>query len=314
MTPWSEQDIPDLSGKTAVVTGANSGLGYETARALAGKGAHVVMACRDTNRAASAVIGIRRGQPGASVEAMALDLADLSSVRRFATALLAVTPRLDILCNNAGIMAIPYRRTVDGFEMQFGTNHLGHFALTGLLLPAILSAPAPRVVTVSSGVHVSGRLDFDKLHAEEGYSRWAAYSRSKLANLLSAYELQRKFEIAGCSAISVAAHPGYAATNLQFAGPRLDNSALRQTVMRLSNRLLAQTAAMGALPELYAATAPGVRGGEYIGPSGLLGMRGHPQTVRSSALSYDRALAARLWAVSEKLTGVRFAFPPRLPA
>jgi NAD(P)-dependent dehydrogenase (short-subunit alcohol dehydrogenase family) len=321
--PWTAARMPDLSGKTAIVTGANSGLGFETARALAAKGAHVVMACRDTRRGEAAAArvraGVQVGGPEAGgpetgqVELVPLDLADLASARRFAAAFLEMGRSLDILCNNAGVMAIPHRETADGFEMQFGTNHLGHFALTGLLLPALLAAEAARVVTMSSGVHVAGKIDFDSAEAARAamrghYSKWAAYGRSKLANLLFAYELQRKLAAAGCRAISVAAHPGYAATNLQFAGPKMAGSTMQAALMRLGNRLFAQSAAMGALPELYAATAPDVHGGEYFGPAGLTGMRGYPALARSNARSNDRESAARLWTISEELTEVRFVF------
>jgi NAD(P)-dependent dehydrogenase (short-subunit alcohol dehydrogenase family) len=328
--PWTTAHMPDLTGKTALVTGANSGLGFETACALAAAGAHVVMACRDAGRGEAAAARARAvararagvqvggsaaagGSEAARVELLPLDLADLASVRRFAAAFLDTGRRLDILCNNAGVMAIPYRETADGFEMQFGANHLGHFALTGLLLPAILVAEAGRVVTMSSGLHVTGKLDFASADAarvalRSHYGKWAAYSRSKLANLLFAYELQRRLAAPGSRAISVAAHPGYAATNLQLAGPQMEGSTLNAGLMRLGNRLFAQSAAMGALPELYAATAPEVRGGEYFGPAGLTGMRGYPARCHSNARSYDRELAGRLWSISEELTGVHFVF------
>jgi NAD(P)-dependent dehydrogenase (short-subunit alcohol dehydrogenase family) len=236
---------------------------------------------------------------------MALDLADLRSVRSFADTLRARYDTLALLINNAGVMALPYRRTVDGFEMQFGTNHLGHFALTGLLLPAILATPRARVVTVSSGAHTNGSIDFDNLDGSKGYTPWRAYAQSKLANLLFAYELQRRFAAAGATALSVGCHPGWAATNLQAAGPRMAGARLRVRLMTIANRVLAQSAAMGALPILYAATAEGVNGCDYIGPTSWGGMRGYPGKVRSSARSYDVALARRLWQVSEELTGVR---------
>jgi NAD(P)-dependent dehydrogenase (short-subunit alcohol dehydrogenase family) len=313
--PWTAARVPNLTGKTAIVTGANSGLGLETTRILAATGARVIMACRDSGRAEAAAAQVRAAvaEGAAGVHVQALDLADLASVRRFAAAFLATGRPLDILCNNAGIMAIPYRETADGFEMQFGTNHLGHFALTGLLLPAVLAAEAGRVVTMSSGAHVMGNIDFAtteeaRVALRRHYQRWLAYGRSKLANLLFAYELQRRLAAAGSRAISVVAHPGYASTNLQMAGPQMEGSTLGAGMARLGNRLFAQSAAMGALPELYAATAPDVQGGDYIGPTGLGGMRGYPAKARSNAKSYDQAQAGRLWAISEELTGVKYAF------
>ena len=298
--------MPDLTGRVAIVTGANRGLGSETTRALARKGALVVLACRDLERANAALERIRGDEPQAALEVLELDLASLASVRRFAESFAARYPALNILCNNAGVMALPYRQTADGFEMQFGTNHLGHFALTGLLLPHLLQAGDARIVTISSSYHRLGRMRFGDLNGRQSYGRWAAYAQSKLANLLFAYELQRKLEARGAEAISVAAHPGYAATELQLIGPRMEGSALRARLMGISNRLLAQSAAMGALPMLYAATAPGVRGGDYIGPAGFMQQRGHPKRTRSSPASYDRELAVKLWAVSEELTGVTY--------
>jgi NAD(P)-dependent dehydrogenase (short-subunit alcohol dehydrogenase family) len=303
---WTARDLPDLSGRTMVVTGGNSGIGYEAARELARKGAHVVLACRDAGRAEEARARIAAEQPGARLEVMELDLASLASVRAFAGRLRARHPRLDALLNNAGVMAIPRRLTADGFEMQLGTNHLGHFALTGLLLEALLAAPAARVVNVSSTAHRAGHIHFDDLQLERGYGPWRAYGQSKLANLLFTYELQRRLEAAGASAIGVACHPGYAATNLQLVGPRMSGSSLMEHVMRLGNRAFSQSAAMGALPTLYAAAAPEVRGGGYYGPDGFMENRGHPRRVGSSRRSHDAADAARLWQLSEELTGVRF--------
>jgi NAD(P)-dependent dehydrogenase (short-subunit alcohol dehydrogenase family) len=303
---WTAEEVPDLSGKTIVVTGGNSGIGYEAALVLAGRRAHVVLACRDLEKARAAIAAIRAALPAASLEPIALDLASLDSIRRFADELGARHHGIDVLCNNAGVMAIPYRTTADGFEMQFGTNHLGHFALTGLLLERLLTAPAARIVNVSSTAHKMGRMRFDDLHGTKGYRKWQAYGQSKLANLLFTYELQRRLERASAKAISVACHPGYAATNLQVAGPRMAGSALMESVMQLGNRLLSQTAAMGALPTLYAATAPEVRGGDYIGPDGFFENTGYPRKTTSSARSQDRAAAERLWNDSEQLTGVRY--------
>lgn len=298
--------MPDLSGKLAIVTGANSGLGYEVAKQLAQKGARVIMACRSAARATTALAALQAAMPRAALEVIELDLASLAGVHSFAERYRARYNTLDILCNNAGIMAIPRQLTGDGFEMQFGTNHLGHFALTGLLLDPIRATPGARVVHVSSGLHSSGQLNFADLMGDKHYDKWAAYSQSKLANLLFAYELQRKLRAAGIDASSVGAHPGYTATNLQGVGPRLEGSWLRQIGMKIANALLAQPVTMGALPLLYACTAPEVNGGDYIGPTSLGGMRGYPGKVHSSALSYDAATAARLWQVSEELTGVRY--------
>ncbi|MGQ9491774.1 MAG: oxidoreductase [Anaerolineae bacterium] len=303
---WVETHIPSQGGKVALITGANSGLGFEAAHVLAAKGAHVILAVRDAAKGERAAAAIRRSAPTADLAVLPLDLASLASIRRAAVEVLRTYDRLDMLINNAGVMAIPRRLTADGFEMQFGVNHLGHFALTGLLLPLLLRAAAARVVTVSSGAHVLGRINFDDLHGERRYHPWAAYAQSKLANLLFAYELQRRLAAAGGQAISVAAHPGYAATNLQRVGPEMAGSRLGLWLMSASNRLLAQSAAMGALPEVYAATSPDVCGGDYIGPDGPLGQRGFPKKARSSARSYDAETAAQLWRVSEQLTGVRF--------
>ena len=305
---WTADSIPDQRGKLAVITGASSGIGYEAASALAARGARVILAIRSVEKGRLAAESIRRASPGAALEVLPLDLADLASVRGFAEAFLRRGEPLPLLINNAGVMALPFRRTADGFEMQFGTNHLGHFALTGLLLPAVLAAPGARVVTVSSGAHTAGAIDFANLDGARGYQPWRAYSQSKLANLLFAYELQRRLAAAGADAISVGCHPGYAATNLQAAGPRMEGSRLKEAIMGAANALFAQSARMGALPTLYAATAPGVNGCDYIGPTGLGGMRGYPGKARSSTRSYDEDTARRLWDISEQLTGVHYEF------
>jgi NAD(P)-dependent dehydrogenase (short-subunit alcohol dehydrogenase family) len=299
-TRWPKADLPDLSGKVFVVTGANSGLGLETARALAARGGRVVIACRDSTKAATAVALIRASAQKAAVEAMDLDLASLSSIRTFAEDFQASYPRLDALCNNAGVMALPHRKTKDGFEMQFGTNHLGHFALTGRLFDLLCATPGARVVSVSSTMHRAGRIRFDDLQSERSYGKWSAYGQSKLANLLFTYELARRAEKAGVDVVAAAAHPGYAATNLQPKG------GLEGAFFSLGNLLFGQAAAMGALPTLCAATAPGVRGGDYFGPSGFGEMWGSPKKVASSSRSHDVAAAARLWQVSRELTGVSF--------
>jgi NAD(P)-dependent dehydrogenase (short-subunit alcohol dehydrogenase family) len=304
---WTADSVPELSGKTMIVTGANSGIGYEAALQLARKGARVVLACRDRQKAQDAAASIKGTAANALVEEMELDLANLNSVRAFADAYRHRHQTLDVLCNNAGVMALPYRKTADGFEMQIGTNHLGHFALTGLLLDRLLVTPGARVVTVSSGAHRYGRIRFDDLHWERGYRKWFAYGQSKLANLLFVYELQRRLEAAGAGAISVACHPGYAATNLQVAGPRMAGSSFSERAMLLGNRLFSQNAAMGALPTIYAATDPNVRGGDYIGPDGLGELWGHPRKVSSNRRSRDAETARRLWEVSERLTGVSYS-------
>lgn len=305
-TRWTTEDIPDLSGRTMVITGSNSGLGFETARACAVHGARVVLACRDARKTEEAIARIHSEHAQADIEFAPLDLANLESVRACAKSLSERLGRVDVLCNNAGVMAIPYRRTADGFEMQIGTNHFGHFALTGLLLDVLLAAPAPRVVNVASGAHKMGRMRFDDLHWEKGYQKWPAYGQSKLANLLFTYALQGRFERASTSAISVAAHPGYAATNLQFVGPQMTRSSLGKRIMDLGNKLLAQDAAAGALPSLRAATGRDVEGGDYWGPDGAFEIRGHPKRVESSARSHDRADQERLWEASVEQTGVAY--------
>jgi NAD(P)-dependent dehydrogenase (short-subunit alcohol dehydrogenase family) len=306
--PWTADDMPDLSDKTIVVTGGNSGIGYEAAIEFARKRADVILACRDLGKARGAADKIAAQASGAKVEVMELDLSNLASVRGFADAFHVKRPALHVLCNNAGVMAIPYRQTADGFEMQFGTNHLGHFALTGLLLDRLLATDGARVVNVSSGAHRMGSIRFDDLQWRNGYRKWMAYGQSKLANLLFTFELQRKLEAAGKKLLSVACHPGYAATNLQAAGPRMTGSAMIESILSVTNRVFAQSAAMGALPTEYAAAALGVRGGDYIGPDGLGELWGHPTKVGCSAAAKDPAAAARLWQVSEQLTGVTYAF------
>jgi NAD(P)-dependent dehydrogenase (short-subunit alcohol dehydrogenase family) len=307
---WTARDIPAQAGRVAVVTGASSGLGLVTARELARAGARVVMASRDPERGEAACAAVRAAVPAADLDLRRLDLASLSSVRELASELRAAYPAIDLLVNNAGVMAIPRRLTADGFEQQFGTNHLGHFALTGLLLPALLGRAGSRIVTVSSGAHKTGRIDFDDLMGEHRYRKWGAYSQSKLANLLFAYELSRRLSAAGAETISVAAHPGYAATNLQHVGPRMEGRRLGALVMTIGNRILAQSEDDGALPQLYAATAPDVVPGGYYGPDGIGESRGHPKRVDSTAASKDEVTARRLWDVSEQLTGVTIPVGP----
>jgi NAD(P)-dependent dehydrogenase (short-subunit alcohol dehydrogenase family) len=286
---WTAQDIPQQDGRTFVITGANSGIGLEAARALGAAGAHVVVACRDTSKGEHAVAEL-----DGDFDVRRLDLADLSSVHAFADAL---DGDVDVLINNAGVMAVPRAKTADGFEMQLGTNHLGHFALTGLLLPRIRD----RVVTISSQAHRTGRINFGDLQSERHYQRWIAYGQSKLANLLFMMELQRRLDAAGSPLRSVAAHPGYSATNLQF-----HTQSIQDQLMGVANKLIAQSAAMGALPTLYAATAD-VPGAAYIGPDGLFEQRGHPQLVDMSGAAKNADNARRLWELSEELTGVSYA-------
>lgn len=306
MAPWTTDDIPNLTGRTAVVTGANSGLGFEAALALARAGAHVVLACRDPVRGGDAVVRIRHSVPGADVRLDPLDLADLASVRAFAADFSAAHDGLDILLNNAGVMAIPRRETADGFETQFGTNHLGHFALTGLLLSRLLARPGARVVTVSSVVAQMGRIRFDDLQGARHYGSWSAYAQSKLANQLFTLELDRRATARGADLVSVAAHPGYAATNLQATGPRMTGARITERVMDVANSVFAQPASAGVLPSLYGATAPGVRGGQFFGPDGLFALRGSPTSVSFVRAARNPGTARRLWNASEELTGVRF--------
>ncbi|CAL9342995.1 SDR family NAD(P)-dependent oxidoreductase [Streptomyces sp. enrichment culture] len=293
---WDERSIPDQRGRVAVVTGANTGLGFETARMLAERGATVVLAVRDVEKGGRAAARI-----AGDVGVQALDLASLDSIRSAAADLRAAHPRIDLLINNAGVMHPPKRTTADGFELQFGTNHLGHFALTGLLLDRLLDTPRSRVVTVSSGGHrIRAAIHFDDLNWERSYSRVAAYGQSKLANLMFTYELQRRLAPHGTT-LAVAAHPGVSNTELIRNAP----AVFRLPIARLAP-LLTQNAAMGALPTVRAATDPEVRGGQYYGPGGRLELRGRPKPVRSSRDSHDRAVQQRLWAVSEELTGVTF--------
>lgn len=302
---WTTDQIPGQHGRVAVVTGANSGIGFVAARELARAGARVVLACRDSEKGAAAQREIAAASPDSEVEVAALDLASLDSVRSFAEQFHTEHDALDLLINNAGVMAPPRRLTADGFELQFGTNHLGHFALTGLLLDRMAGRDDARVVTVSSGTHRMGRINFVDLQGERNYGRWRAYGQSKLANLLFAFELDRRLREAGSAIRSVAAHPGYAATNLQSAAvPNPD-----RLLMAVTNRLIAQSAEMGALPILYAATYPGLEGGAYVGPDSFFEQRGHPKLVGASEEARDEEVARKLWDLSEELTGVHFRIP-----
>jgi len=300
---WTLADMPDLTGRTAVVTGANSGLGYETSLALAQHGATVVMACRDEDRCAQAAERIRSAHPAARLEPERLDLADLDSVRACSAAVLSRHGAIDILVNNAGVMAPPCRMTTrQGFELQLGVNHLGHFALTGLLLPALLRGPSSRVVTVSSFAHETGAIDFDDLQLEAGYTPYRAYSASKLANLLFMLELDRRLSRAGASAISAGAHPGFASTQLQATGPFLCEKPIRSWLVLAAVRVIGQSPREGAEPQLYAAGASEARGGDYFGPR--FRIRGHVVPSDMAPAARDEAVAARLWEVSAQATGV----------
>lgn len=298
---WTEADVPDQTGRVAIVTGANTGLGFDTARVLARKGARVVLAVRDMQKGAAAVERIHALAPGADLRVQALDLGSLASVRAAAEALRADYPRIDLLVNNAGVMIPPKALTPEGFELQFGTNHLGHFALTGLLLDRLLDVPGSRVVIVGSLAHKAGTINFDDLQWERGYRRTAAYAQSKLATLMFGYELHRRLAAAGRSTIAVCAHPGYTNSELM-------RNAWKplQPLIAFGSPWVGQTPAQGALPQLRAATDWGVEGGQYWGPDGFMELKGHPKLVASSRKAHDAETQRRLWAVSEQLTGVTF--------
>jgi NAD(P)-dependent dehydrogenase (short-subunit alcohol dehydrogenase family) len=299
---WTEAEVPDQSGRTAVITGGNSGIGFEAARMLAGRGARLILGCRDQGRAHDAVTRIRAAAPGADVRVVPLDLASLESVRVAAGQIRSACEGIDLLINNAGVMMPPYGRTADGFELQFGINHLGHFALTGLLIDRLAALPGARVVTVSSNGHAGGQINFDDLQSERRYRRVAGYGQSKLANLMFTYELQRRLDSAGSPAIAVAAQPGLTRTDLARYLSRVMTA-----FYVLVERPLAQRAAIGALGALRAATDPAVHGGEYYGPVRWRGERGYPERISSSERSHDEGAQRRLWQESERLTGVRYA-------
>jgi NAD(P)-dependent dehydrogenase (short-subunit alcohol dehydrogenase family) len=309
MPNWTTNDMPDQTGKVVVITGANSGLGYETALALAQKNAQVIIACRNTQKGEKAakqiVSAVPTAVPNAALNVMPLDLADLESISDFAAAFKSQYTQLDQLYNNAGVMAIPRRETADGFEMQFGVNHLGHFALTGHLLPHLLKTPNSRIVTISSMGHRFGKINFDDLQSEASYTRYWVYCRSKLANVLFMLELHRRLSAIETSTISVGAHPGYSVTNLHENTTNASGSTLEKLVYKVINTVISQSSEKGALPQLYAGTAPDVTGGQFFGPH-LLGFRGDPVLEKPSATARNQADAARLWQVSEQLTGVHY--------
>ena len=299
---WTEADVPDQSGRTAVITGGNSGIGFEAARVLAARGARLILGCRDQGKAHGAVTRIRAGAPGADVRVVPLDLASLDSVRAAAGQIRSACEGIDLVVNNAGVMLPPYGRTADGFELQFGINHLGHFALTGLLIDRLAALPGARVVTVSSNAHRYGEINFDDLQSERRYRREAGYGQSKLANLMFTYELQRRLHAAGSPVAAVAAHPGLTRTDLaRYLSPMMT------AYYNLVERPFAQRAAIGALGTLRAATDPSVRGGDYYGPARWRGERGYPVRVSSTERSHDEGAQRRLWQESERLTGVRYA-------
>ncbi|EST25463.1 oxidoreductase [Streptomyces niveus] len=303
---WSADRIPDQTDRVFVVTGANSGLGLATTRALARRGGHVILAVRDTAKGERAVAEISAGQPDARLEVRRLDLADLDSVRDFAGQLRPDHARLDVLVNNAGLMAPPRSLSPQGHESQFACNHLGHFALTGLLLDLLAAGHDPRVVTVSSVNHRKAHIQFDDITGERRYSPMGFYNQSKLANAVFGHELHRRLSATGSPVRSVLAHPGYTVTNLQTSAP---TTLWRVVLGRIGNPLVAQSADAGALPQLFAATQPGVVSGEFIGPAGVAELRGAPTRVKLAPGAADAETGRRLWELSERATGVRFAFP-----
>ncbi len=292
---WTSNDIPNQSEKTIIVTGANSGIGYEVSRILALKGAHIIMACRNLKKANEAYNQILLENNNVSIEVMQLDLSNLDSIKKFTEDFSKKNQSLHILCNNAGVMMPPYQKTVDGFELQFGTNHLGHFALTGLLLDTLMKTENSRIVTQSSFVHSMGKINFNDLNWETKYKKRKSYAQSKLANLLFAYELQRRLSAKNSDVLSIACHPGWSRTNLQ-----------RYTALFRSLKFLSQKPEIGALPMLYAATSIDAEGGAYYGPDGTFGWKGYPKKVKSSEKSYNEEDAKKLWEISEKLTGITY--------
>jgi NAD(P)-dependent dehydrogenase (short-subunit alcohol dehydrogenase family) len=313
MKIWTVADIPSQRGKLAAVTGATGGLGYETALALAGAGAEVLVTGRNVEKGRVAMERIKRAVPSAKVRFEMLDLASLASVRAFAARMIARGQPLDLLINNAGVMDLPARRlTEDGFEMQFGTNHLSHFALTGLLLPLLGRAEAPRVVNLSSLAHRGGKIDFDNLQAERKYKSWPAYQQSKLANLLFTFELQRRSDAYGWGVMSNAAHPGYARTDLIPNGP--GTGGVKGVLVKILASFMSHSAADGALPTLFAATSPAAEPTGYYGPNGFYELKGPVAPAKVFPQAKDEAVARRLWAVSEQLTGVTWPAEGQGPA
>jgi NAD(P)-dependent dehydrogenase (short-subunit alcohol dehydrogenase family) len=306
---WTIEDIPQLKGKIVIVTGANSGLGFYTAKALAARQAKVIMACRSITKGQEALRLIKKMIPEADLVLLELDLADLQSVRNFSNQIHSGYKKLDMLINNAGLMAIPFHKTADGFEMQFGVNHLGHFALTGLLMDLLLKTPDARIINVSSMAHRMGKIRFEDVNWDKGYSKWKAYGMSKLANLLFTEELVRRLNGHSDQLKVTAAHPGYADTELQSKGAEMKGSKLSAKLFRFANKLVAQSGEMGALPTLYAATAPDVKQAGYYGPGGILKMKGYPAADQPKQDLMDPEVARKLWELSEEMTGVKFGLP-----
>jgi NAD(P)-dependent dehydrogenase (short-subunit alcohol dehydrogenase family) len=308
-TKWTAEQIPSQTGKTALITGANSGIGYQAAVELARHGAHVLLGVRSLEKGQAALDRLLREVPGAQAELAVLDMASLASIHDFSQKFTAAGRGLDLLINNAGVMALPTRElTPDGFERQFGTNHLGHFALTGLLLPRFLASTAPRVVTVASLAHRNGKIEFDNLQSERSYVPWDAYNNSKLANILFARELDRRAKAAGSRLISLPVHPGISRTSIVSNGPGTGSKDFKIMLLGLLAPIITQDDKMGALPTLYAATAPEAKDGEYIGPDGFKEFKGYPKVVQPLPRALDEAVAKKLWAVSEELTGVKYPF------
>ena len=303
---WTSNQIPDLHGKVAIVTGANSGLGYFTTQELARRGAVIVMACRNQQKAKAAMILIHKEVPKARLHFIKLDLASLKSIKSFAKEFKQAFEQLDILCNNAGIMAIPYSKTADGFEMQFGTNHLGHFALTALLIDVLMKTPKSRIVNVSSIAHHFGKMNFEDLNSEKSYAKWAAYGQSKLANILFTLELQKRLTEVGSKTLCIASHPGYASTNLQSVGPKMENSKIGEKFNAWANKMFAQSAEMGALPTLYAATHSPILGGNLYGPNKFWNSRGYPVLNQIAKQGRKPADGKQLWKMSEEMTKIKF--------
>ncbi|MGA1803317.1 oxidoreductase [Rhizobium sp. HT1-10] len=314
MAGFSATTIPSQTGLIALVTGATSGIGFETAKALAAAGAEVIVASRNLVKGGEVIAKIREDHPGAAVRFEHLDLSSLASVAELAGRIVDAVPHIDLLINNAGVMAIPTRHeTVDGFEMQLASNYLGHFALTMRLMAKVLAAPAPRIVTISSIAHRSGRIHFDDLQLKSGYTPWKAYSQSKLATLMFSLELERRAIAESLNLTSIAAHPGYAVTGLQSAGPRFGREGKISPLERVAAVLqpfFSQSAAAGALPTLFAATSPEAIGGVMYGPDGFYELKGQPALSRIAARALDRSTWRRLWDMSEELTGMRLQIPP----
>ncbi len=306
MNKWSFENIPSCDGKVAIVTGANSGLGYYTAMGLAENGGEVVMACRNMEKGKKAKAALLKKNPGSNLKLMQLDLSDLISVRNFAEAFTSQFNRLDLLVNNAGLMAIPKRKTTDGFEMQFGVNHLGHFALTGLLFDILKSTGGSRVVNVTSMAHNIGKIRFDDINWDKNYNRWKAYGMSKLANILFTFELADRVLANGIDMKVLVAHPGHADSSLIEKGPEMSGRNFLVKAVRFLNRLVAQSTEMGSLPILYAATAPEAVHRAYYGPRGFAGARGYPGRTYPNRKKISKDLQQELWQISEKMTGVQF--------